>query len=86
MVYVMELVNIPDCDSGAGNRLWVRAPSFTLVNLKKETSMPNPTEGEMVPCACCQKPVPYEKPYAKEETLCQDCVKEIGEMIHNGEI
>jgi hypothetical protein len=41
---------------------------------------------EKVPCACCKKLVPYEEPYAREETLCSDCAKEIGEMIKNGEL
>lgn len=37
-------------------------------------------------CASCGKPIPICPPYPPDETLCDECSNEVGEMIKRGEL
>lgn len=46
-----------------------------------------PKEGELVLCGgCYEKMIPYEPPFLPDECLCEDCHREIAEMIADGSL
>ncbi|MEJ3629776.1 hypothetical protein [Vibrio vulnificus] len=87
-----ELYPIPDVRRWDGEKAQLHRKTeggwivITDNNFSGEMTEEEIKEDYFVKCFGCEKSIPYQPPYPPEQSLCDECSDEVGDMIRKDEL